>query len=53
MRQEDVYSLEERLKAAELYVKYGGGSAPVRRELGYPSKRPLKLWVREYQTLVP
>ncbi len=45
-----MYSLEDRMKAVQLYFKYGGGSAAVRRELGYPSKRTLKLWVREYKT---
>ncbi|HHW27501.1 MAG TPA: transposase [Firmicutes bacterium] len=45
-----VYSLEDRMKAVDLYFKYGGGSAAVRRELGYPSKRALKLWVREYKS---
>lgn len=45
-----VYSLEDRMKAVELYVKSRGGSAAVRRELGYPSKRALKLWVGEHET---
>lgn len=45
-----MYSLEDRTKAVELYFKYGGASAAVRRELGYPSKRTLKLWVGEYKT---
>jgi len=45
-----VYSLEDRTKAVELYFKYGGASAAVRRELGYPSKGALKLWVREYKS---
>lgn len=45
-----MYSLEERMKAVDLYFKYGGSSAAVRRELGYPSKRALKLWVGEYKS---
>ena len=36
-------SLEQRLKAIELYIKYGFYAAAVIRELGYPSEtRTLK-----------
>jgi putative transposase len=45
-----VYTLEERKKAVELYLKWGRNSAAVRRELGYPSKKALKLWVKEYES---
>lgn len=44
-----MYSLEDRLKAVELYFKYGGRSAAVRRELGYPTKNALKQWIREFK----
>ena len=44
-----MYSLEDRMKAVSLYFKYGGSSATVRRELGYPSRKSLRLWVREYK----
>jgi len=45
-----VYTLEDRMRAVNLYFKYGGNSAAVRRELGYPTKNALKQWVREYKT---
>jgi len=37
-----MYSIEDRLRAVELHVRYGGRSAAVRRELGYPTKNALK-----------
>ncbi|MEW6081725.1 MAG: IS3 family transposase [Bacillota bacterium] len=43
-----MYTLEDRMRAVSLYLKYGGHSAAVRRELGYPTKNTLKHWVREY-----
>jgi len=43
-----VYTLEDRMRAVSLYLKYGGNSAAVRGELGYPTKNALKQWVREY-----
>ena len=40
-----MYSSEQRLKAIELYIKYGFYAAAVIRELGYPSEtRTLKSW---------
>lgn len=45
-----MYTLEERMKAISLYFKWGRNSAAVRRELGYPSKKALKLWVKEYES---
>jgi putative transposase len=44
-----VYTLEDRTRAVNLYFKYGGSPAAVRRELGYPTKNALKQWVREYK----
>lgn len=44
-----MYTLEDRMRAVRLYLKYGGRSAVVRRELGYPTKNALKQWVREYE----
>lgn len=35
----------DRLRAIELYFKYGKKLAPVVRELGYPSKRNLRRWI--------
>lgn len=45
-----MYTLEDRMRAVNLYLKYGGNSAAVRRELGYPTKNALKQWVKEYET---
>ena len=38
------------MKAVNLYFKYGGNSAAVCRELGYPSRWALRLWVKEYKS---
>ncbi len=45
-----MYTLEERMKAVQLYLKWGRDSAAVRRELGYPCRKALRLWVKEYET---
>ncbi|MDZ4058204.1 MAG: DUF4817 domain-containing protein, partial [Polynucleobacter sp.] len=34
-----MYSYEQRIKAVELYIKYGRSAAATVRELGYPSKK--------------
>lgn len=44
-----MYTLEDRMKAISLYLKWGRNSAAVRRELSYPSKKALRLWVKEYE----
>lgn len=36
-----VYSLEQRMKAVELFLKYERNFAATRRELGYPSRAAL------------
>ena len=43
-----MYSYEDRIKAVKLYIKYESYAETI-RELGYPGKRTLKLWYREYQ----
>ena len=44
-----MYSPEQRLKAIELYIKYGFYAAAVIRELGYPSEtRTIKSWYLQY-----
>ena len=43
-----MYSYEERLKAVESYIKYNNNSAAVIRELGYPNRGTLRLWVKEF-----
>ena len=43
-----MYSHSKRLKAVELYIKYGLSVAAVVHELGYPSRNMLKHWHKEY-----
>jgi len=45
-----VYSLEDRMRAVELYLQYGYSPAAVRRELGYPTKNTVQQWAREFAT---
>ncbi len=44
-----MFTEAERLRAIELYFKYGRKLAPVVRELGYPSKRNLRRWIRLWE----
>lgn len=46
-----MFSYEERMRAVLLYIKYGLRTAPVIRELGYPSKQSLRLWYMQYQQM--
>jgi transposase InsO family protein/transposase-like protein len=43
-----MYSREEKTKAIELYIKYNKRNASVIRELGYPSRKLLPIWYKEY-----
>ena len=43
-----MYSYDERVKAVNLYIKYGKSAAATVRELGYPNKKSLVLWYKEY-----
>lgn len=43
-----MYSYEDRMRAVQLYVKYGKRTAAVIRELGYPSRKNLPRWYRAY-----
>lgn len=43
-----MYSREKRMKAIELYIKYGKSAADVIRELGYPDRKTLPKWYRIY-----
>ena len=43
-----MYSREKRMKAIELYIKYGKSIADVIRELGYPDRKTLPKWYRMY-----
>ena len=43
-----MYSREKRMKAIELYIKYGKSTADLIRELGYPDRKTLPKWYRIY-----
>ena len=43
-----MYSYEERLKAVELYLKFGKRTRTTIRQLGYPTKNSLKKWHQEF-----
>ena len=43
-----MYSKEQRMKAIELYIKYDKSAADVIRELGYPSRKLLPKWYKDY-----
>lgn len=44
-----MFTETERLCAIELYFKYGRKLTPVVCELGYPSKRNLRRWIRLWE----
>ena len=44
-----MYSYEDRMRAIALYVRYAQASATTIRELGYPSRKALYRWYREYE----
>ncbi|SQL56608.1 IS3 family transposase [Escherichia coli] len=41
-----MFTEEQKIRTIELYFKYGKKLAPVVCELGYPSKRNLRRWIR-------
>ncbi len=43
-----MYSIEKRMKAIELYIKYDKCAADVIRELGYPDRKTLRNWYKAY-----
>lgn len=43
-----MYSRERRMRAVELYIKYGENAASTIRELGYPDRQTLRSWYRLY-----
>jgi transposase InsO family protein/transposase-like protein len=43
-----MYSLEDRQRAVDLYIKYDLSAADTVRELGYPNQKSLALWYKEY-----
>jgi len=44
-----MYSYEDRMKAVELYIKYDLSAAATIRELGYPNRKMLARWYKEYK----
>jgi putative transposase len=44
-----VFTYQQRIKAVELYIKYGLKAAATTRDLGYPTRRSLQSWYREYR----
>ena len=44
-----MYSYEDRMKAVMLYIKYDRSAADTIRELGYPGRKTLLRWYREYK----
>ena len=43
-----MYTLEQRTRAVELYIKHGLKATTTIRELGYPSRVQLAAWHREW-----
>ena len=43
-----MYSREKRLKAIKLYLKYDKSEATVIRELGYPTRKLVVQWYKQY-----
>ena len=43
-----MYSRKERMRAIKLYIKYDKCAADVARELGYPDRKSLREWYKEY-----
>ena len=43
-----MYSREKRKKAIELYIKYDKCAADVNHELGYPDRKTLTRWYKDY-----
>jgi transposase InsO family protein/transposase-like protein len=43
-----MYSLEDRMRAVQLYIESGCSEGAVIRELGYPSHMALRNWYKEY-----
>ncbi len=44
-----MHSYEDRIKAVELYYRYGKKTSVVIKELRYPSTKQLGRWVRIYE----
>lgn len=44
-----MYTYEDRLRAMQPYIKLGKSIGLTIRQLGYPTKKALKTWYREYE----
>ena len=44
-----MYSYADRIRAVQLYLKLGKRVGATIRQLGYPTKKSLKSWHREYE----
>jgi len=44
-----MHSFEDRMRAVELYIKYGHSAADVIREPGYTNRGSLRNWFREFE----
>ena len=44
-----MYSYEDRMRAVELYIKFGKRMRTTIRQLGYPTKNAFKGWHREFE----
>ena len=43
-----MYSYDDRIRAVRLYIQYDKSADAVIRELGYPERKPLRYWFKEY-----
>jgi transposase-like protein len=43
-----MYSLEEKLKVVQLYIKLGRSASATIRMLGYPDRKSVRAWYRSY-----
>ena len=44
-----MYSYEDRIRAVKLFIKLGKRTGPAIRQLGYPTRKSLRSWYREYE----
>ena len=43
-----MYSYDDRIRAVRLYIQYDKSAAAVIQELGYPERKTLRYWYKEY-----
>jgi hypothetical protein len=49
LKEQFMYSYEDRLRAVRLYIKLGRRAGLTIRQLGYPTKNALKAWHSEFE----